>query len=241
MAATAKAQKAKEKSDRPSIDKRGEEQDGIVALWDAVDQRRWDDLIGKADRSALEQSSAYGMAMSRASAYTPVTVVFMRGPERVALALILEWRFPGGFRIAKLTRGPVFLTDVSGAERAAIFRLIKQRYPIAKLNLFFMTPELSSGAASDALLRGIGMRPMVTGYSTVWLDLRPDLETLRAGLHMKWRNQLKLAEAEPIRVRSGFGGAPMEWLLSRHDQHRTRRKFRAPAGAFVAAIADSGR
>ncbi|MEP5769869.1 hypothetical protein, partial [Nisaea sp.] len=91
MAATAKAQKAKEKSDRPSIDKRGEEQDGIVALWDAVDQRRWDDLIGKADRSALEQSSAYGMAMSRASAYTPVTVVFMRGPERVALALILEW------------------------------------------------------------------------------------------------------------------------------------------------------
>lgn len=241
MAAAAKAQKAREKSDRPLKDRRGEEQDGIVALWDAVDQRRWDELIAKADRSALEQSSAYGMAMSRASAYTPVTAVFMRGPERVALALILEWRFPGGFRIAKLTRGPLFLTDVLETERAAIFRLIKQRYPVAKLNLFFMTPELPAGAESDALLRGIGMRPMVTGYSTVWLDLRPELETLRAGLHMKWRNQLKLAEAEPIRVRSGFGGAPMEWLLSRHDQHRKRRKFRAPAGAFVAAIADSGR
>tara|TARA_R110002012_G_scaffold120277_1_gene269491 strand:+ start:340 stop:1341 length:1002 start_codon:yes stop_codon:yes gene_type:complete len=236
MAAAAKAQKAKEKSD-----KRGEELDGIVALWDAVDQRRWDDLIAKADRSPLEQASAYGLAMSRASAYIPVTAVFMRGPEPVALAVILEWRFPGGFRIAKLTRGPVFLTDVSGVERAAIFRLIKQRYPVAKLNLFFMTPELPAGPESDALLRGIGMRPMVTGYSTVWLDLRPDLETLRAGLRVKWRNQLKFAEAEPLRVRSGYGGAPMEWLLSRHDQHRKRRKFRAPAGAFVAAIADSGR
>lgn len=241
MAAAAKAQKTKSQKAGEQRDRRGEEQDGIVALWDAVDQRRWDDLIAKADRSALEQSSAYGVAMSRASAYTPVTAVFMRGPEPVALALILEWRFPGGFRIAKLTRGPIFLTDVSGVERAAIFRLIKQRYPVAKLNLFFMTPELAAGAESDALLRGIGMRPMVTGYSTVWLDLRPDLETLRASLHMKWRNQLKLAEAEPIRVRSGFGGAPMEWLLTRHDQHRKRRSFRAPAGAFVAAIADSGR
>ncbi|MEQ8332384.1 GNAT family N-acetyltransferase [Nisaea sp.] len=236
MAAAAKAQ-----TDRVQKDRRGEELDGIVALWDAVDQRRWDELIAKADRAALEQASAYGMAMSRASAYSPVTAVFMRGPERVALALILEWRFPGGFRIAKLTRGPVFLADVTDTERAAIFRLIKQRYPVAKLNLFLMTPELPAGAESDALLRDIGMRPMVTGYSTVWLDLRPELETLRAGLHVKWRNQLKLAEAEPLRVRSGYGGAPMEWLLSRHDQHRKRRKFRAPAGAFVAAIADSGR
>jgi hypothetical protein len=222
-------------------DRRGEELDGIVALWDSVDQRQWDELLAKAARPPLEQASAYGAAMGRVSAYRPVPAVFMRGPDPLALALLLEWRFPGGFRMAKLTRGPVFLADVSEPEREAVFRLIKRRYPVTKLNLFFMTPELPAGAASEALLRAVGMRPVVTGYSTVWLDLRPELEELRSGLHMKWRNQLKLAESARLRVRSGFGGAPMEWLLARHDQHRKRRKFRAPAGAFVAAIADSGR
>ncbi|WP_420403218.1 lipid II:glycine glycyltransferase FemX [Nisaea sp.] len=222
-------------------DRRGEELDGIVALWDSVDQRQWDDLLAKAERPPLEQASAYGAAVGRASAYQPVPVVFMRGPDPVALALLLEWRFPGGFRIAKLTRGPVFLAPLSELEREAVIRLVKRRYPVAKLNLFFMTPELPAGESSEALLRNVGMRPMVTGYSTVWLDLRPDLKELRAGLHMKWRNQLKLAEGAKLRVRSGYGGAPMEWLLARHDQHRKRRKFRAPAGAFVAAIADSGR
>ncbi|WP_193184350.1 lipid II:glycine glycyltransferase FemX [Nisaea sediminum] len=222
-------------------DRRGEELDGIVALWDSVDQRQWDELLAKAERPPLEQASAYGAAMSRASAYRPVPAVFMRGPEPVALALLLEWRFPGGFRIAKLTRGPVFLAEISDAERKAVFGLIKRRYPVAKLNLFFMTPELPAGEESESLLRSVRMRPMVTGYSTVWLDLRPELDELRAGLHMKWRNQLKLAEGAKFRVRSGYGGAPMEWLLSRHDQHRKRRRFRAPAGAFVAAIADSGR
>lgn len=222
-------------------DRRGEELDGIVALWDAVDQRRWDDLIAKAERAPLEQASAYGAAMAMASAYLPVTAVFMRGPDPVAVALLLEWRFPGGFRIAKLTRGPLFLDDVGAREREAVFALIKRRYPVAKLNLFFMTPELAAGPESDALMRQTGMRPMVTGYNTVWLDLRRDLEEIRAGLHMKWRNQLKAAENAKLRVRSGYGGAPMEWLLARHDEHRKRRKFRAPAGAFVAAIADSGR
>lgn len=222
-------------------DRRGEELDGIVALWDSVDQRQWDELLAKAERPPLEQASAYGAAMARVSAYRPVSAVFMRGPDPVALALLLEWRFPGGFRIARLTRGPVFLTEVSDGERAAVFRLTKRRYPVAKLNLFFLTPELPAGAEGESLLRSVGMRPMVTGYSTVWLDLRPEIEELRAGLHMKWRNQLKLAEGAKLRVRSGYGGAPMEWLLTRHDQHRKRRKFRAPAGAFVAAIADSGR
>lgn len=222
-------------------DKRGGELDGIVVLWDAVDQRRWDELYGMAARAPLEQSSAYGAAMGRSSHYRPVTAVFMRGPEPVAIALLLELRFPGGLRIAKLTRGPVFLTDVSGDERAAILRLIKRRYPVAKLNLFFATPELTDGEESRALMRSVGMRQMVTGYSTVWLDLRPELGDIRAGLHMKWRNQLKRGEAEKLRLRSGYGGAPMEWLLSRHDQHRKRRKFRAPAGAFVQAIAECGR
>ncbi|UUX51918.1 GNAT family N-acetyltransferase [Nisaea acidiphila] len=222
-------------------DRRGEELDGIVALWDAVDQRQWDELTAAAERLPLEQCSAYGAAMARASGYRPMPVVFMRGPDRVAAALLLEWRFPGGFRMAKLTRGPVFLAAVSDVERGAVFRLIKRRYPVAKLNLFFLTPELPAGAESDAQMGAVGMRPMVTGYSTVWLDLRPDLDALRAGLHVKWRNQLTAAEGAKLRVRSGYGGAPMEWLLSRHDQHRKRRKFRAPAGAFVAALADSGR
>lgn len=219
----------------------GGERDGISVRWGGVDQRFWDKLFGAVPRSTLEQSSADGAAMDAVSFYSPMPAVFFRGDEPVAIALSLEWTLPGGVRIAKLTRGPLFLADLSPVETAAVLHLVKARYPIARLNFFLWTPELPDGAESEALMRAAGLRRMVTGYSTVWLDLTRSVEDLRASLHVKWRNQLHAAEGEKLRVRSAFGGAPMDWLLKRHDAHRRRRRFRAPAGAFVAAIAEAGR
>jgi lipid II:glycine glycyltransferase (peptidoglycan interpeptide bridge formation enzyme) len=45
------------------------------------------------------------------------------------------------------------------------------------------------------------------------------------------------AERKNLRVRLGHGGASLEWLLTRHEGHRRRKRLRAPASPFVLAIA----
>ena len=95
--------------------------------------------------------------------------------------------------------------------------------------MFFKTPELAAGPESDALMRSAGARPMVTGYNSIWLSLGTGEEDLRAGLHGKWRNQLRTSEASGLKVRTSHGGANLEWLLSRHDAYRRRKRLRVPA------------
>lgn len=45
--------------------------------------------------------------------------------------------------------------------------------------------------------------PTVRAYHTYLIDLRPDLTTLRAKLHGKWRNQLNVAERAGLTLESG--------------------------------------
>jgi hypothetical protein len=130
---------------------------------------------------------------------------------------------------------------VSESEKISSLWLIRSRYAFSRLDLLLWTPELEEGPEADALLRRMGVRRIITGYSSVWLDLTQDEATLRAGLHQKWRNQLVKGEAAYLKVRHGHGGASLEWLLTRHEGHRRRKRLRAPASPFVLAISLASR
>lgn len=209
----------------------------ITVEWDRFKPREWEKLLEKADRVPLEQSWAYGEALAGSSPYGARHAVFYRGKKPIAVAQIQYWPFPMGFQIAKAVRGPVFLGDVDVDQMAAVLRLLRDEYPSSKLNFFTQMPELQDEEPAHAAAKKAGIKRVVTGYSTAWLDLRPDLEALRAGLHPKWRNQLRKAEKAKLKIRDGHGGAPLEWVLMRHDANRIRKKFRAPTGVFVKALA----
>lgn len=212
--------------------------DGIAATWDGVTERDWGRLLASAGRAPVEQAWTYGEAVAAGSRYRARHVVLRRGREAVAIGQALELSLGGAARIAKMVRGPLLLTDdLEPEQRRAVFRLIKDRWPMAGLNLFFWTPELPDTAGARDLLAGLGLRRTVTGYTTAWLDLSPDLADLRAGLHQKWRNQLVRAEGERLRIRDSHGGSALAWLAERHDGHRARRRFRGPTGSFATVLA----
>ena len=215
----------------------GGERVGIALTWDGVEVRRWMELHGAVHRAPLEQSWAYGDAIGIGSPYKPTRGVFTRDGKPVAIVQALEWSLKGAARIAKVVRGPLFLRDLEPEERDGIYRLIKDRWPMAKLNWLFFSPELKDGEAAQARMAGLGLKRTVTGYSTAWLDLTQGSEALRAGLAQKWRNRLVRAEGEKLRIRDAHEGPALQWLLERHDGHRRRRRFRAPTGGFTAALA----
>jgi len=235
MARTAKS----DKSSRTPPGTFGGARDGLSIYWNGATVRQWDAWTEAIEKSTIGQTWAYGEAFVGVTPYLPVHGVIYRGKVAVAIVQIVEWRIAGLIRIAKIVRGPLFLTEVDESERAAAYGLIRDQYSIKRLDLLLWTPEVETGEADP--LPALGLRRVITGYSSVWLDLRADETALRAGLHQKWRNQLVHAEASGIRVRLGHGGAALEWLLTRHEGHRRRRRLRAPASPFVLALSISMR
>lgn len=214
---------------------------GLTIRWNGATVRQWDAWIESLDQSPIEQTWAYGEAFAGTTPYLPVHGVVTRGSKPVALVQAMEWQIAGALRIVKIVRGPLMLEALSPEEVEAVHQLVRDRYALSRLDLLLWTPELEEAPESDALFKRLGMRRVITGYSSVWLDLdRPEAE-IRAGLHQKWRNQLRRAEDARMRTRMGHGGAALEWLLTRHEGHRRRRRLRAPASPFVLAMALSQR
>jgi hypothetical protein len=215
--------------------------DGVDLDWNGGTERDWTRLLATVGCAPIEQSWCYGEAIAAGSLYRPVRGVFRRGGRTVALVQALVWSLGGVVRLVKVVRGPLFLDPVPDPTvRSAVFRLIRARWPLAGANALFWTPELPDGDDATLLMRGLGARRTVTGYTTAWLDLSVGTAALRAGLDQKWRNQLVGAGRERLRIRESHGGSALAWLAERHDSHRRRRRFGGPTGAFAAALAVLG-
>lgn len=227
-----------EPADRSVRGTPGGSRDGVELIWDGETEREWTRLLAEAGRAPIEQSWSYGEAMAAGSLYRPTRGVFRSGGRVVAVAQALVWSVAGVVRLVKLVRGPLFLEAEPGPPvRDAVFGLLRDRWSLARAEALFWTPELPDGDAARRLMRGLGTRRTVTGYTTAWLDLSPGPQALRTGLDQKWRNQLGRAQRAKLRIREAHGGTALAWLAERHDEHRRRRRFSGPTGAFAAALA----
>ncbi|MCX8102232.1 MAG: GNAT family N-acetyltransferase [Geminicoccaceae bacterium] len=200
--------------------------------WDELSREEWEALLARAPSCALHQDWAYGAAVAQGGHRVHRVVVLDAG-EPVALAQLVERRLAGFVRLVMLLRGPVWLEpDRAAAREPEVIRAIRARLGPAVL---LWTPECTM--ATDPRC---GLRRVMTGYSAVWLDLVPDLATLRARLHGKWRNRLKRAEAEPIETRVARDGPLLDWLLAAADAHRAAVGYRAPEPAFYRRLSAAG-
>ncbi len=210
--------------------------------WQPCPQKTWDALTRQAGRSSLEQSWAYGVAIESAQGLRVERGLIGQGGEPLALVQAFCWeRF--GLRIARLLRGPIWLIDPREDPRAAeVYATIARQFRRRRFGDFlFWLPELPDHPKSAAMLRTQGLRPVVTGYSSIWLDLRPPLEDLRAGLHGKWRNALRQAEKAGFDVGVTSNPRRLEQNLQSYDRFRRQKRFAGPSGDLIAALAGHDR
>lgn len=207
---------------------------GVAASWDDVDDAAWDGMIRAAPRCALQQGSAYGKVLAgRGRGVT--RAVFRVGGRVVALAQIVERRFLGVVRVAALLRGPVWI-DASPVERLVVLRLLRARWPHWRYRFLLIQPDEPPEADLTATLRTIGVRRIMTGYSTSWVDLQPDEETLRRRLDGKWRNQLRRGEDAKLAIETSQGGPQLEWLLAQDAAQARRRRYRSIGADLVTQL-----
>ena len=211
----------------------------IQLEWDAIQQTTWEELLTRAGRSSIEQSWAYGAAVAD-TANRQVrrgVVIDHQGP--IAIVQAFERRLAGLGRSIQILRGPVWLGDSGDAERQLdAFALIRSTWRRSRRELLVWMPEIAGCPGSEALMRMLGARRMVTGYSSAWIDMTRTDEALRAGLHPKWRNKLRGAEAAGLRTDMASGDGPrLDWLLDRYETHRRKIRYLGPAPALIRAFA----
>lgn len=204
--------------------------------WEQCPRDKWE-LFHKCYGGSLQQSWAYGDALKRLGVTLHRAAIWQDG-ELVGLAQLMSRRIAGYIALVSCTRGPTWHADLPPQQRAAAWREIRRGVPARPLRVTVMSPDRCADA--DAALETAGLWQVMTGYSTVLLDLTRPLADLRADLDGKWRNRLVKSEsdsASSIRVEAHLPECLR--LLERETQQRAERRFLGLPTHFVQAYIDA--
>ncbi len=211
----------------------------LDVVWETCDRPGWDRLASQAGRSSLEQSWVYGEAVAATANVQVERAVVYRGGEPAAIVQAFTRRLAGLGRLVRITRGPLWLhREDSACDRHAVIAAIDATWRLGRRELAVWMPEIVVGPRSDDTMRRCGMRRMVTGYSSAWVDLARSEESLRKGLHGKWRNMLRAGERAGLAIEAATASGPeLDWLMQRYASFRRARRFLGPEPGLIQAFA----
>ena len=192
----------------------------MIVHWEGHDIQAWDACHAIA-AAALQQDWAYGSSLAMLG--VPVLRArVMREGEQIAQAQFIVRKWGGLGAMALCTRGPVWGQVLSPKVEAEVFKALKKSLPLKGIRFMAVTPEVSVGQP-----HGLNsMRRIMTGMSTVMLDLRPSLDELRAQLDRRWRHRLVGGENSEMTVhRVGTNAGQYRWLLEAEMKQRTDKKL----------------
>lgn len=185
-------------------------------FWNQITYQHWDaahECLG----GALQQDWAYGTSLKTLGVECHRAEVILNG-ETVALAQFICRRYGFLVGIALCTRGPLWLKPVRAEDQVRIYRELKRSLPMRRPRFVLFSPNTTD--PHDACLRKLTR--VMTGYSTVLIDLTQTPDQLRAALEGRWRNRLVAAERAGLEiVETGAHPAQYSWLL---EEERTQRK-----------------
>ena len=191
----------------------------MKVTWDAIDAATWDTYHARTS-AALQQDWAYGACMKTLGVHV-LRAWVSRDSAPVALAQFIVRYFAGQLAsMALCSLGPVWLAPVTAKEKERIYQTLKKTIPLNKLRIVLFTPAEEAGA-------DLGLSPwrkVMTGQSSVMLDITKSLPDLRTGLDKRWRHRLGGAENSDLTIhRVGTNPGQYRWLLDADMQQREQR------------------
>jgi len=212
----------------------------VALIASGISRPSWERIYRAAERPPIEQSWAYGQALETAYRRKVERVIALSGDDEIGVAQLCTWLQVGPFGLTTVTRGPVMSAAAGTRElESAMMKEMASRYRKWEGRFLMLSPEHADRDEATSMLASIGLRRVITGYTTSWLDLRPEASAIRNGMDHGWRDGLRQGEARVKRVVIENGGWNLRWLVDRHESERKARKLSMPAGALVSALVDS--
>lgn len=204
-------------------------------IWNQTPREQWD-AAHAAYSAVMQQHWIYGASMRLPGMQIHRAEVQLEG-RTVAFAQFVCRRYAYLLGVALCTRGPIWLSEVPDSDKARIQRALKQTLPMAWPRIILFSPDLTDPMhpSMSSLTR------VLTGYSTVMLDLSQTLTALRAGLHPYWRNRLSAAERSGLKLAELAHDSPeLPRVLAEENRQRERRRFYALPLGFIAHYLEEG-
>ena len=196
--------------------------------WNAIQQSEWEQLQAP-HITALQQDWAYGASFQAMGLDCHRAQVIKEG-KTIALAQFICRRYLGAFGVALCTRGPVWLEELSALDQQKIYRELKHSCPLPKPRWLIFSPALTEHYHPSL----VGLTRVMTGYSTVQIDLTKTNAQLRAACEGRWRNRLAAAERENLEiVRNTDSALEIQWLLEEERTQRLQKNFHGLPTHFI--------
>lgn len=195
----------------------------ITIQWDQINGQAYQSLMD--DRSiAYQQHWAYGEVVRQFGGQTHRGVLY-EGKNPIACIQLQTRRIMKCLNLAIAMRGPVWLHDDTSPDiKAACYRAIKRQHTLRWPYMILLMPD----SGDQEILRQTGLRKVVSGYSTVMIDLSQGEDTLLAAMDGKWRNQLRSAEKKNVACsKVGLKLEQYRWLLEEECSQRQRIGYAA--------------
>lgn len=200
--------------------------DKCIIHWNTASAPEWTKHLEGAGLVAYQQHYAYGEVAKALGAKVLRAVIEYDG-EPVAVVQLLKRRVLGVFNITAALRGPIWLNEVSDEVKARCYESLKSEIPRKFPSFVFISP-----ASDDSgVLQG---RRVMTGYSTVIIDLTKPEEELLADMDGKWRNRLKAAQKNSLVIKA-VSPKPekYEWLLKKEAEQAGKVGYLGLGAGFV--------
>ncbi|MEY3886861.1 MAG: hypothetical protein RL650_953 [Pseudomonadota bacterium] len=187
----------------------------MIVHWEGHELEDWDRIHASA-AGALQQDWAYGSCLKMLGVPVLRARVMDQGVQIAqAQFIVRKWGRLGA--VALCTRGPIWSQALSPEAEATVYKAMKKSLPLTGIRFMAVTPEVPEGT-----VHGLHpMRRVMTGMSTVMLNIEMPMDDLRSQLEGRWRTSLVSAEASPLTIhRVGTNVGQYRWLLDNEMQQR---------------------
>jgi len=195
-------------------------------------------------RVSLLQSYDYSIAARRFYGQKPRWGVIQINGENAGLVQMMESGLPVPFtkryllHVMMVDNAPLWLPGFGSAIHVSVFfSALNDLYPARAGRWRRVLPNVEDSPVAVKFIEKAGFsRKDAPPHHTIWLDLRPDLEALRAGLLQKWRNILNKAEKSDLRVRCDDKGHDFAAFIMHYKADMVMKDYRGASPKLMALL-----
>ncbi len=209
-------------------------------VWNSLNFSEWNTKFNKVSQSTITQSCNYARALCPLYGQKSRSGLIMIDDQEAGIVQIQEASvLKNMIHAVILDRGPLWFDEFGSAQHFEAFvKAFNQQFPRRFGRRRRFIPEFEDSSQIQQIMSNNGFRVSAAqAYQTLWLDLRPSLEHLRAGLKKKWRNALSKAERSGIQMTWDERGVTLPLLLSHYEQDKRERNYAGPDAKVIMALA----
>lgn len=212
-----------------------------VIDWTSLGETEWTERFAGLPRSSLLQGQDYAQALyARDRLKTRQGLIVIDGREAGLVRILETGLLWNAVHALILDRGPLWFEGFGGAAHiGAVFTELDRQFPRRFGRKRRILPEVEDGPAARAVLRQTGLQRLEdrAGYRTLWLDLRPEPDLLRAAMKPNWRNKLNKSERAGLELVWDREGRDLPWFLKIYTADKNGRGYDGPPPELLGNLA----